>query len=76
MAERVPEFALVLGAFLGLVVLASGLLLTDDPTTTALLALALSLPPFAYAVHHSEDPTTALPPGIVLKAGLGLAGVA
>jgi hypothetical protein len=76
MAQRVPEVALVLGAFLGLVVLGTGLLFTGDATTTTLVALAVSLPLFGYAVRHSEDPTTALPPPTVLKGGLGLAGVA
>ncbi|MFC4359497.1 hypothetical protein ACFO0N_16260 [Halobium salinum] len=75
MAERAPELALVLGAFLGLAVLGSGLALTDDPVTTTFLALAVSLPLFVYAVYHSEDPTGVLPPGIVLKGGLGLAGL-
>jgi len=59
---HVPEFALAAGVAIAVTVVAGGLLLNGGFRATVVLA-ALSLVPFlAYAVRHSADPTTVLPP--------------
>lgn len=68
---HVPEFALAAGVAIAVTVVAGGILLDAGLRATVLLA-ALALVPFlAYAVRHSDDPTTVLPPRpIAAAAGL------
>lgn len=68
MSRRVPEFALVTGAFLALTVLGVGVAFTGDLVRSALSAVVVGYPFGLYAVSHSEDPTTVLPPRVVLPA--------
>lgn len=78
MDRAVPEFALVVGAVLGLAVLAAGVLFTDDLPVTVLVAALVAYPFVAYAVHESDDPTGVLPPrvtlGLAALAGLAVLG--
>ncbi|WP_224270348.1 hypothetical protein [Haloprofundus salinisoli] len=74
MSRRVPEFALVAGAFLSLSLLVSSLVLSGDVLRSTLAAVALGYPFAAYAVVHDEDPTNVLPPTAVLALG-GLVGL-
>lgn len=69
MSRRVPEFALVTGLFLGLSTLVSGVVLTGEVLTTSLLSALVSYPFVAYAVGADEDPTTVVPPRVVLALG-------
>jgi hypothetical protein len=73
MSQRVPEFALVIGGFLALTVLVTGVVFTGDVARSTLTAAVVGLPFGVYAVHHSDDPTTVLPPRVVL-AGAALLG--
>jgi hypothetical protein len=75
MARRVPEFALVTGSVLGGSLLLAGLLFTNDPALTVVLAGAVVYGFVAYAVVHDGNPTNVLPPRVVLGAGtlVGLA---
>jgi hypothetical protein len=60
--RHVPEFALAAGVAIALTVVAAGVLLGGGLRATVVLA-ALALVPFlAYAVRHSDDPTSVLPP--------------
>jgi hypothetical protein len=76
--RHVPEFALVTGAFLALSFLVAGLVLTGDVVRTLLTAVVILYPFVAYAVTHSSDPTTVLPPRATSAAavvvGVVLAG--
>jgi hypothetical protein len=62
--RHVPEFALVTGAFLSLSFLLAGFVLTGDVTRTLLTSVVILYPFTAYAVIHSPDPTTVLPPRV------------
>jgi len=75
MSQRVPEFALVVGLFLGGTLFVAGALLTDDLLTTLLLALLVAYPFVGFAVVRTPDPTTVLVPRPTLVVGalLGLA---
>lgn len=77
-SRRVPEFALVTGAFLALSFLVAGLALTGDVVRTLLTSVVILYPFTAYAVTHSSDPTTVLPPRVVsalaVVVGVVLAG--
>lgn len=75
MSRRVPEFALVVGVTLAGSLLLAGLLFTDDPALTVVLAGATLYGFLAYAVTHSPDPTDVLVPRAVLALG-AIAGVA
>jgi hypothetical protein len=76
--RHVPEFALVTGAFLSLSFLVAGLVLTGDVVRTLLTSVVLLYPFAAYAVTHSPDPTTVLPPRLTsvgaVAVGVVLAG--
>lgn len=69
MSRRVPEFALVIGLFLGVSTLASGVVLAGDVVTSSLLAALVSYPFVAYAVLRDSDPTTVMPPRAILLLG-------
>jgi hypothetical protein len=75
MSRRVPEFALVVGVTLAGSLLLAGLLFTDDPALTVVLAGTTLYGFLAYAVTHSADPTDVLVPRIVFPLGV-IAGVA
>jgi drug/metabolite transporter (DMT)-like permease len=68
---HVPEFALAAGVAIALTVVAGGVLLDGGLRATVVLAALALLPFLAYAVRHSDDPTTVLPPRpIAAVAGL------
>jgi hypothetical protein len=69
MSRRVPEFALVTGVFLGLAAFVSGVVLTGDVVATCLVAAAVSYPFVGFAIVRDDDPTTVLPPRVVLAFG-------
>ncbi|SFL27648.1 hypothetical protein SAMN04487950_3191 [Halogranum rubrum] len=75
MSRRVPEFALVIGGFLALTVLATGVAFTGDVARSVLTAAIVGTPFGVYAVHHSDDPTTVLPPQLVLAGAAVLGGL-
>lgn len=75
MSRRVPEFALVIGGFLALTVLVTGVTFTGDVARSVLTAAIVGMPFGVYAVHHSDDPTTALPPQLVLTGAAVLGGL-
>jgi hypothetical protein len=60
--RRVPELALVTGLFLSVTFLVAGVVLTGDVVRTLLTAVVILYPFSTYAVRHSADPTTVLPP--------------
>ncbi|AUV80421.1 hypothetical protein C2R22_01075 [Salinigranum rubrum] len=62
--RHVPEFGLVTGAFLSLSFLVAGLVLTGDVVRTLLTSVVILYPFAAYAITHSPDPTTVLPPRV------------
>ena len=68
---HVPEFALAAGVAVALTAVAGGVLLGAGLRATLVLA-AVALAPFlGYAVRHSDDPTTVLPPRpVAAVAGL------
>jgi hypothetical protein len=68
--QHVPEFALAAGVAVALTALAGGVLLDAGLRATLVLAAVGLVPFLAYAVRHSPDPTTVLPPRPVA----GLAG--
>jgi hypothetical protein len=70
--RHVPEFALVTGAFLALSFLVAGLVLTGDVVRTLLTAVVILYPFVAYAVTHSPDPTTVLPPKVTSAAAVAV----
>jgi hypothetical protein len=72
--RHVPEFALVTGAFLSLSFLVAGVVLTGDVVRSLLTAVVILYPFAAYAVTHSDDPTTVLPPRVT-SAGAVVVGV-
>ncbi len=76
--RHVPEFGLVTGAFLSLSFLIVGLVLTGDVVRTLLTSVIILYPFAAYAVTHSPDPTTVLPPrltsSLAVLVGIVLAG--
>ncbi|ADE03468.1 hypothetical protein [Haloferax volcanii] len=71
MAERVPEFALLIGVFLGLSATVSAAVLSGALFRPLLFGAAVCYPFAAFGVLRSEDPSEALPPRVVL--GLGVA---
>lgn len=75
MSRRVPEFALVIGGFLALTVLATGVAFTGDVARSVLTAAIVGMPFGIYAVYHSDDPTTVLPPRLVLTGATVLGGL-
>jgi hypothetical protein len=76
MSRRVPELALLTGVFLGLSLFVWGVLFTGDVPLTTLSAVVVCYPFAGYAVYHSPDPTTVLPPRIVAAAGVLVGSVA
>lgn len=72
---RVPEFALVTGTFLALSFLVAGLALTGDVVRTLLTAVVVLYPFVAYAVVHSPDPTTVLPPRVTAAISVAVGSV-
>jgi len=85
MSRRAPEFALLVGlvlavAYVGFVTLVTAGAALLDPgqlVGTVAVAVLLSYPFAAYAVHYDEDPTTVLPPvPVAVAAGLVAAVVA
>ncbi|MFC5367015.1 hypothetical protein [Salinirubrum litoreum] len=76
MSRRVPELALLTGVFLGLSLFVAGVLFTGDVPLTTLSAVVVCYPFAGYAVYHSPDPTTVLPPRIVAAAGVLVGAVA
>jgi hypothetical protein len=75
MSRRVPELALVTGLLLALPAFGFGAVFGDDLALTALLSATVLYPFAGYAVYHSDDPTSVLPPRVVAAVGT-LAGVA
>lgn len=69
MSRRVPEFALVTGLLLGLSTLLSGVVLAGEVLTTSLLSALVAYPFVAYAVVSDDDPTTVMPPRVILALG-------
>jgi hypothetical protein len=78
MSRRVPEFALVTGAFLALTLFVAGVAFTPELALSTIVAGAVLYGFAAYAVLTDDDPTTVLPPWLVLVVGavLGVAGFA
>ncbi|WP_411965185.1 hypothetical protein [Haloferax sp. YSMS24] len=72
MAERVPEFALLIGVFLGLSATVSAAVLTGTLFRPLLFGAVACYPFAAFGVVRSEDPTDALPPTYVLGVGVAL----
>ncbi|ELZ83867.1 hypothetical protein C5C07_01725 [Haloferax sp. Atlit-4N] len=71
MAERVPEFALLIGVFLGLSATVSAAVLSGTLFRPLLFGAVVCYPFAAFGVLRSDDPSEALPPRVVL--GLGAA---
>ncbi|POG56747.1 hypothetical protein [Haloferax marisrubri] len=71
MAERVPEFALLIGVFLGLSATVSAAVLSGALFRPLLFGAVVCYPFAAFGVLRSADPSEALPPRVVL--GLGAA---
>jgi hypothetical protein len=75
MAERVPEFALLIGVFLGLSATVSAAVLTGALFRPLLFGVVVCYPFAAFGIVRSDDPTEALPPTYVLGVGVVLAVV-
>jgi hypothetical protein len=80
MSRRVPEFALVVGVFLGLSALVSGVVLGSGLLPTVLFAAVVTYPFVAFGLVRDDDPAAVVPPRWVLLAGvvwasLGVVGV-
>ncbi|WP_416838446.1 hypothetical protein [Haloferax sp. DFSO52] len=69
MAERVPEFALLIGVFLGLSATVSAAVLTGTLFRPLLFGVVACYPFAAFGVVRSDDPSEALPPKYVLGIG-------
>ncbi|MFB6168272.1 MAG: hypothetical protein ABEJ43_05430 [Haloferacaceae archaeon] len=69
--RHVPEFALAAGVAVALTVVAGGVLFGAGLRATLVLAALALAPSLAYAVRHSDDPTTVLPP----RPAVALAGL-
>ncbi|WP_396610876.1 hypothetical protein ACH9L7_11680 [Haloferax sp. S1W] len=69
MTERVPEFALLVGVFLGLSAAVSGAVLTGELFRPILTGVVVCYPFAVFGVVRSEDPSEALPPRPVLAFG-------
>ena len=72
MAERVPEFALLIGVFLGLSATVSAAVLTGTLFRPLLFGVVVCYPFAAFGIVRSDDPTAALPPTYVLGVGVAL----
>lgn len=80
MSRRVPEFALVIGVFLGLSALVFGLALGWGLLDTVVLAALGTYPFAAFGLLRDDDPSSVVPArwvlaGGVLWAALGVVGV-
>ncbi|ELZ75446.1 hypothetical protein KU306_06190 [Haloferax larsenii] len=75
MTERVPEFALLIGIFLGLSATVSGAVLTGELFRPLLTGVVVCYPFAAFGIVRSEDPSEAIPSKYVLAVGVVLAGV-
>ncbi|ELZ87420.1 hypothetical protein C453_03679 [Haloferax elongans ATCC BAA-1513] len=75
MTERVPEFALLIGIFLGLSATVSGAVLTGELFRPLLTGVVVCYPFAAFGIVRSEDPSEAIPSRYVLAIGVVLAGV-
>ena len=69
MAERVPEFALLIGVFLGLSATVSAAVLSGALFRPLLFGAVVCYPFAAFGVLRSDDPSVALPPRVVLGLG-------
>ncbi|AFK18024.1 hypothetical protein E6P09_04515 [Haloferax mediterranei ATCC 33500] len=69
MTERVPEFALLVGVFLGLSAAVSGAVLTGELFRPILTGVVVCYPFAAFGVVRSDDPSEALPPRFVTALG-------
>ncbi|KAB1197444.1 MULTISPECIES: hypothetical protein [Haloferax] len=72
MAERVPEFALLIGVFLGLSATVSAAVLTGTLFRPLLFGVVACYPFAAFGIVRSDDPSAALPPRYVLGVGVAL----
>ncbi|ELZ94975.1 hypothetical protein C440_07862 [Haloferax mucosum ATCC BAA-1512] len=69
MTERVPEFALLVGVFLGLSAVVSGVVLTGELFRSLLSGVVVCYPFAAFGVVRSDNPTEALSPRLVTVFG-------
>jgi hypothetical protein len=74
MSRHVPEMALAVGVVLA-VPLALFAALAGGTVGAAAVGLLLFYPFAGYAVARSDDPTSVLPPDVVLYAGLAVGGL-
>jgi hypothetical protein len=72
MAERVPEFALLIGVFLGLSATVSAAVLTGTLFRPLLFGVVVGYPFVAFGIVRSDDPSEALPPKLILGIGVAL----
>ncbi|KAB1192617.1 hypothetical protein GJR96_03850 [Haloferax sp. MBLA0076] len=72
MAERVPEFALLIGVFLGLSATVSAAVLTGALFRPLLFGVVVCYPFVAFGIVRSDGPTEALPPRVILGIGVAL----
>ena len=69
MSRRVPEFAVLTGAFLGVSALVSGAVLGWGLYATAVVGAAVSYPFVAFGIVRDDDPAATLPPRWLFAAG-------
>lgn len=70
MSRRVPEFALVIGVFLGLSALVFGLALGWGLLDTVVLAALGTYPFVAFGLLRDDDPSSVVPAQWVLAGGV------